>query len=145
MWATVNIDVGSLDSNPDVQFFDDLLEHISSHHSIDRHRVYLIGMSNGATFAQLLAHARSSTIAAVVAHSGPRLQSLDDFNDKCPMLLIVGSQDLAANSVRLDAEYYRHAGHDVELIEIPGLGHEWSVRQNPMIWRFLSHYNRTAL
>ena len=66
MWATMDIDPRNLDRNPDVRFFDQLLGHLGNRFRLDPNRIYLVGMSNGASFAQLLASARPG-VAAVVA------------------------------------------------------------------------------
>ena len=59
VWNVTGIQPDTLARNPDVQFFDAIFEHLASHYAIDSGRVYLLGMSNGASFVQLLAHARS--------------------------------------------------------------------------------------
>ncbi len=138
MWATVNVDLSNLDSNPDVQFFDDLLDHLASVQQIDRNRIYLIGMSNGATFAQLLATARSNEIAAIVAHSGSRLKGLAECDRTLPIMLIVGANDSESSTMESDADQYRRKGHAVKYIRVPLLAHAWSTRHNEEMWRFLS-------
>lgn len=141
-WATMNVDLSNLDSNPDVRFFDELLEHLSSAHQVDRKRVYVIGMSNGATFAQLLATARSDDIAAVVAHSGSRLTGLVECDPSIPMMLIVGANDSACSAMSADADQYRRNGNEIEYICVPRLEHEWAVENNEEMWQFLSRYAR---
>ncbi len=136
VWAATDVDPESPDANADVQFFNALLEHIASKYNIDRRRIYLMGMSNGASFVQLIANARSSTVAAVVAHSGSRPRSLKNAEHPFPILLIVGSDDFSARSMQEDLDYYRSTGHDAELIVVDGLGHEWSTRNNSVAWRF---------
>lgn len=138
IWAAIDVDPETLDANTDVQFFDALLEHIASRHNIDFDRVYLLGMSNGASFVQILANARTSDIAAVVAHSGPRPRALNDAKSPFPILLIVGSKDLAAGSMQSDFDYYQRAGHDSNLIVVDGLGHAWSTSHNAGLWEFLA-------
>lgn len=142
MWATTNIDLSNLDSNPDVRFFDKLLNHLTSVYEIDRGRIYLIGMSNGSTFAQLLATARSNEIAAVVAHSGSRLNDLPERPSKLPIMLVVGANDLECTTMETDAEEYRRRGHAVEFVTVPRLAHAWSPRHNSDMWRFLSRHVR---
>lgn len=139
MWAAIDVDPKTLDANPDVRFFDALLEQTASQYAIDRRRIYLIGMSNGASFVQLLANARSSEIAAVVACSGPRPRGLNDSQPPVPTLLIVGGEDFASGSMQSDLEYYRSAGHDAQLIVVRGLGHEWSRSHNADAWAFMAN------
>jgi polyhydroxybutyrate depolymerase len=138
MWAAIDVDPETLDANPDVRYFDALLEHIASQYAIDRKRIYLIVMSNGASFVQLLANARSSDVTAVVACSGPRPRALNDARQPFPILLIVGGDDSASGSMQSDLEYYKAAGHNAELIVIRGLGHEWSTQHNADAWDFMA-------
>lgn len=142
MWATISTDLSNLDSNPDVRFFDKLLDHLTSVYEIDRDRIYLIGMSNGATFVQMLAAARSNEIAAVVAHSGSRLKGLPETEYTQPIMLVVGANDLESTAMQTDAEEYRRRGQTVEFISVPRLAHAWSPRHNSDMWRFLSHHVR---
>ncbi len=89
MWATMDIDPRNLDRNPDVRFFDQLLGHLGNRFRLDPNRIYLVGMSNGASFAQLLAFARPG-VAAVVAHSGTRPFELMRAIRPFPILLLAG-------------------------------------------------------
>lgn len=137
MWSTFEFDAEDLDSNRDVRFFDALLARISAQYEIDRERIYLAGMSNGGSFAQLLANARSVEVAAVVACSGTRPKWLKDAERPFPILLIAGGKDLAASSMRTDLRAYQSAGHDAEFIVVDGLGHEWSCEHNNVAVKFL--------
>ncbi|MEZ6145198.1 MAG: PHB depolymerase family esterase [Planctomycetaceae bacterium] len=140
MWTSMQFDPDNLDANPDVIFFDRLLMNIAQRFSIDRDRIYVVGMSNGATFAQLLVAARSSEIAAVVAHSGSKPRGLLQPDIHRPLLLIVGDEDNESAAIQADAAQYLADGHDVQLITVPGLAHEWSVRHNSLLWEFLSEH-----
>ena len=142
MWETVDIAPDTLDTNPDVCFFDQLLAHLADHYDIDRDRVYVVGMSNGGTFVQLLAHARPKTIAAVVTHSGPKPAGLGPADRCFPIMLLSGTDDGASSAMQSDAEQYREDGHEVKFVSVPGLGHEWSSSHNSEIWDFLSQYSR---
>jgi poly(3-hydroxybutyrate) depolymerase len=142
MWSTKNVNFSDLDSNPDVRFFDQLLDHLASMHHIDRERIYVMGMSNGATFAQLLVTARSNQIAAVVAHSGPRLKGLAECDPTLPIMLIVGENDSACSPMNADADQYRRNGNTVEYVSVPRLAHAWSARHNNQMWRFLFRHVR---
>ena len=137
MWSTFEFDVAQLDSNRDVRFFDEMLARIARQFDIDRERIYLTGMSNGGSFVQLLANARSEEVAAVVACSGSRPKGLEDAGRRFPILLIVGEKDLAASSMRNDVRGYQSAGHDAELIVVAALGHEWSSQHNHAALEFL--------
>lgn len=128
-------------TNPDVEFFDRLLTILAKQHEIDQGRIYCIGMSNGASFVQLLANARPGKIAACVAHSGPIFRNRGATKNSCPILLIAGENDLAFHPMKADAESYRSRSHLVKFISVPELGHEWSKSHNDEIWSFLSQYS----
>ncbi|MFN3158685.1 MAG: alpha/beta hydrolase family esterase [Rubinisphaera brasiliensis] len=141
MWATIDSTHENVDDNPDVRFFDELLHHLSDRYDIDRNRIYAVGMSNGASFAQLLASARPGDLAAVVAHSGAKPRELESADIRCPIMIVVGSEDSASSALQANAENYRSSRHVVEFISVPGLGHEWSIRHNDAIWKFLSEHS----
>ncbi len=140
MWASRDVGPDAFDDNSDVQFFDALCGWIASRFEIDLARIYAIGMSNGASFTQLLAHARSSEIAAVVAHSGASPQGLHAPDRRFPVLLIVGGDDPAVTSMKSDADRYNTSGHEAEIIIVDGLGHEWSRGHNAQMWKFLAEH-----
>lgn len=141
MWATIDSTYENGNDNPDVRFFDELLRHLSDCYGIDRNHIYAVGMSNGASFAQLLASARPGDLAAVVAHSGAKPRDLKSPDIRYPIMIVVGSEDSASSAMQTNAENYRSSGHVVEFISVPGLGHEWSIRHNNAMWNFLSEHS----
>src|SRR5262245_23492025 len=54
----------------DVAFFDAILTWLDAHECVDRRRVFVMGYSNGAGFASVLACTRNSSIAGVAIASG---------------------------------------------------------------------------
>jgi poly(3-hydroxybutyrate) depolymerase len=140
MWATVNANANNLDANADVRFFDQLLVHLSKHHEIDRDRVYAVGMSNGGSFVQLLATARSHELAAIAAYSGSKPRDIGSFKDPLPIMLVVGANDLGSREMQSDADQYQVQGHVVDFVSVPGLGHEWPASHNTEMWNFLSQH-----
>ena len=143
MWATIDVSPDTLNTNPDVRFFDRLLDHLAGRYNIDRDRVYVVGMSNGGTFAQLLANARSNKIAAVVSHSGAKPAGLPPADRSFPIMLLVGTDDSASSAIQSDADQYRTSGHVVNFVSVPKLAHEWSTHYNSEIWDFLSQHSLT--
>jgi len=141
MWATVDAKANNLDANADVRFFDQLLMHFSKHHEIDRDRVYAVGMSNGGSFVQLLATARSHEIAAIAAYSGSKPPDIGSSKHPLPIMLVVGANDLASHDMQSDADHYQVQGHVVEFVSVPGLGHEWPASRNTAMWNFLSQHS----
>ena len=134
---------GSVDENCDIRFFDALLDHLVDELDVDRKRVYITGMSMGASFVHELASARSSKIAAAVAHSGSASSQL-----KCdrplPIMIVVGANETTTlDASRQYAHKYRNRGHVVELLVVQGIGHEWSQKHNLKMWRFLSRHRLT--
>lgn len=135
MWNVIGISPDHLVENQDLQFVDQLITRLKDQLPIKS--VNLVGMSNGATFAQAVMLTRSD-IAAVVAHSGAKPVDLPLSDATTPILLIVGADDPAASAVRRNAAEYRAAGYHVKRIEAPGLGHQWSTRHNTEIDQFLT-------
>jgi poly(3-hydroxybutyrate) depolymerase len=141
-WQTSGIEREIIDSHPDVRFFEALIESLKEQYTIDSDRIYVVGMSNGATFAQILA-ASKSDIAAVVAHSGPAPTGFVDHSAQTfPIMLIVGEQDRSKSRMAADANEYRDSGHVVEFDVVPGSGHTWSTAHNQAMWEFLSRHRR---
>lgn len=133
----------------DVAFFDALLKHLSATYLISADRVYVLGMSNGGYFAQLLTRERSDTIAAVASHSGLLgLETLGGINAarKFPVLIVHGTLDLIFpyRLVRDNASKYRREGHEVKYVEVPGLAHAWATEAdiNEQIWAFFAAHPR---
>jgi polyhydroxybutyrate depolymerase len=141
MWATVDAKADNLNANADVRFFDQLLIYLSKHHEIDRDRVYAVGMSNGGSFVQMLAVARSKEIAAIAAYSGSKPNHIGSPEKRLPIMLVVGANDLASRDMQSDADHYRSDGHVVELVSVPGLGHEWPADRNSEMWSFLAQHS----
>ncbi len=149
MWATVDtLENRDLDRNVDLQFFDLAKDQITHELEIEPTTVSPIGMSNGASFAQLVAIARSEQISAVVAHSGtiPRwLHETHTSSEKSEriaaepfsVLLIVGKQDLASEPMKANYEFYLEKGHATKWILDDGLGHEWARQYNQEMIEFL--------
>jgi polyhydroxybutyrate depolymerase len=132
----------------DIAFFDALLARLSADYRIDPDRIYVVGMSNGGYFAHLLAKERSTTVAAVAAHSGPLgLQTLLGVNAarKFPVLIVHGAQDWLFTPwlARENAERYRREGHEVKYLEVAGLGHAWAYGINEQIWQFFASHPRS--
>ncbi|MCC9609443.1 dienelactone hydrolase family protein [Blastopirellula sp. JC732] len=134
MWDIHKAKPEDFRENRDLPLIDRLLDRLKNQLKTDR--VALVGMSNGGTFAQLAAQARSD-IDLVVAHSGAKPQELV-IGRMTPILLVVGTSDLVIDAVRQDASQYRAAGCTATLLEDPGLGHKWSSRFDAEIDAFLT-------
>lgn len=139
-WRFPRTDMLNPNGDADVAFFDAIRNDLPRYASINMDRIYVVGMSEGATFTQWLTIERARDIAAVVAHSGGPPKVVDKSKFERPILLIVGTEDLGHDTMREAATQYHAAGVDVEFRSVPGLGHAWSTRNNEAIWTFLSKY-----
>ncbi|NQT16172.1 MAG: dienelactone hydrolase family protein [Planctomycetes bacterium] len=141
-WRTHALDESeSAEENCDIRFFDALLDHLSVDLNVDRKRVYLVGMSMGATFVHDVALARSDKVAAALAHSSsppPGIECERPF----PIMMVIGANEppYALQSARDGARRYREKGHICELLLVRGIGHEWAQGQNMRMWRFLARH-----
>jgi polyhydroxybutyrate depolymerase len=117
----------------DLALFDALVSKVSADYKVDSKRIYVLGMSNGGYFAQVVGKERSSSVAAVAAHSGPLgLQTLLGIRAerKFPVIIVHGKDDrlFSPNLFRENEDKYKREGHEVERVEIDDLGHFWGVR-----------------
>ncbi len=131
----------------DLAFFDALVKAIQDKYAIDSNQIYVVGMSNGAYFAHLIGKEGSASVAAVVAHSGAiglGARRGIRADRKFPVMIIHGDSDQLLNvrQAQESRDKYKAEGHDVEYIEIPGLGHKWATESdiNEKIWKFLSEH-----
>jgi poly(3-hydroxybutyrate) depolymerase len=95
-WADFDLadDIEELETPPadDVGFVDDMLADLEAGLSIDTHRIYASGFSNGAGFAARLAVDRAETFAAV-AFSGGGLQEVHAPSRPVPTYSTIGTLD----------------------------------------------------
>jgi polyhydroxybutyrate depolymerase len=130
----------------DLAFFDALVADVSKRYRVDPDRIYVVGMSNGGYFAQVVAKERSKTVAAACTHSGP----LDLGNilfgikaeRKFPVMIVAGDKDeiFKPSWFRDTRDRYRKEGHSVNYVEIAGLTHFWAEKAkiNDQIWEFFA-------
>lgn len=131
----------------DLAFFDALIAKLSAEYKIDSNRLYVVGMSNGGYFAHLVGKERSTQVAAVCSHSGPLgLQTLLGIHAKrkFPVLIVHGDKDriLSVDFARENRAKYKREGHEVQYVEVAGLGHLWATKQdiNETIWKFFDEH-----
>jgi len=65
-----NWDFSARESNPDLRFVDALVAHLGTTMCIDRSRMYVTGLSNGAAFTSMLMCMRTNTFAAAAPVAG---------------------------------------------------------------------------
>jgi len=133
----------------DLAFFDALVAEVKRRYRVDPDRVYVVGMSNGGYFAHLIGKERSKDIAAAVSHSGPLgLQTFAGINAerKYPVMIVHGSEDkvLPVEWARENRDKYRREKHEVNYVEVAGLGHIWATKEkiNEQIWEFFAEHPR---
>jgi polyhydroxybutyrate depolymerase len=131
----------------DIAFFDALLKKLQADYAIDPDRIYTVGMSNGGYMAQWVGIRRSKVVAAVASHSGALgVQSLRRIGAarKYPVMIIHGNQDriLSIDVAHENRDKYKREGHEVNCVEIDGLGHAWATEQNinEKIWSFFEKH-----
>ncbi|MBI1248103.1 phospholipase [bacterium] len=144
LWQVPRAEIPDKPAMRDVEFFDRIVKDVSDRQSIDQDRIYVAGMSQGATFVHWLIACRSDQIAAAVAHSGSPPQPLKLTGMRPPILQIVGNEDNARNGVVEASEAYQTSGIECQLVEVPSLGHRWATSQNERIWGFLKDRRRKA-
>ncbi|MBA2115654.1 alpha/beta hydrolase family esterase [Bremerella alba] len=142
LWRVPRSDDPGHGESRDLDRFDLILREIESHYAIDPKQIYVVGMSQGATFVHGLIRNRPNLVAAVVAHSGTPSKGTDFSKGMTPILLIAGQNDLVHDAMEAAAQEYHDADTASEFVSVPGLGHEWSIDHNEAIWTFLSGIRR---
>ena len=118
---------------PDGAFLHSVLNAAAEIYPVDRTRMFLFGHSAGAITAQLAANRVIGPWRGVAAHVGyvnPTL--LHPIRDAPPIRLYLGTSDqiFDVTSARIAADYLSRAGHDYELVLIPGHTH-WFYEGGP--------------
>lgn len=142
LWKIPRSDAPDNKVTRELDRFDLIVQEMGQQYRVDSNRVYVVGMSQGATFVHWLIGERSSNITAAAAHSGAPLSETDLAKGQTPILLIAGQEDAVHDAMKTAAEDYQAAGIPSEFISVPGLGHQWSVGSNEAIWTFLESKSR---
>ncbi len=125
-WPLLEIRAGD-----DLAFFDALFQEIRRKYPVTGEKAFLVGMSNGAFFANLLAWCRPEVVAGLVLHSGglgvvarKGIQAKVAF----PVMIVHGTEDriVPFSQGQKARDLYQEAGFPVEFIEVPGMGHRWA-------------------
>ncbi len=131
----------------DINFYDKLIEIISSKFKIDPKRIFVLGMSNGGYFAHLIAKERSDKITAAASHSGPLgLQTLFGINAvrKFPVIILHGENDklFDISIAKENFDKYSKEGHETKFMPLKNIGHEWGTvhHVNDSIWAFFNRF-----
>lgn len=132
--------------DPDIRFFEAMCDWMVRQYQADPRRIYLVGVSQGGAMANALTVQCSQRIAATVSCCGWLPEPLGDeplhTKHKCPILFVVGSQDVQVSPATVQAVHddFAQAGHPVDFWLIEGMGHGWPANPggNHRIWEFLS-------
>lgn len=132
-------------AEPDYAFFRQMCGVVEAEYDGDPDRTYLVGVSQGAAMVNLMIANCSDLIDAAVCNCGWLPSPLDasqiETNNKCPILYVVGDQDLQVpeKAVRQGQEAFAAAGHPTRLELIFGHGHGWGREHgvNELMWEFL--------
>jgi len=117
-----------------------MVEYVCSHWNVDRERVLLTGLSDGATYGLLQAFSDDSPYSAVAAISGvlhPRLMERNGLANAAGkrIYLVHGALDwmFPIEHARMTHEFLARAGADIVFREIADLSHTYPREENDRI------------
>ena len=106
----------------DVHFTAALLADLQQRTTIDRSRIYAIGMSNGGMFAQTLAQQLPGVLAGVVSVSGAAVAPIAPQTPPTPVMLVHGTADPV---VPFDGGVMNGRGGTSDILSAPALAERW--------------------
>jgi phospholipase/carboxylesterase len=120
-----------------------MVEYVAAHWNVDRARVLLTGMSDGATYASLLGLYENAPFTALAPLCGI-FHPMNAFNGNMARVsgkriyLLHGALDwmFSVDTARLAHEQLRAAGADVTYREVPDLSHTYPRDENDAILRW---------
>ncbi|MBQ0721450.1 MAG: hypothetical protein KBT88_14460 [Gammaproteobacteria bacterium] len=126
----------------DVDSIITAFEEVCAQYNVDRGRVFLSGLSDGATFSYLLAFSRPDLFAGVAPIAGELSQVADRMLRKkaaadVPFFVIHGVHDhiFDIRSVRSTCGLLDHLGYNLRFDELPDWGHAYPYRINEQrVW-----------
>jgi polyhydroxybutyrate depolymerase len=147
----------------DVKFFDAAVSQIQKDYKTDPDRVYVLGHSNGARFANVLWNMRGDKLAALCSASAQGGRLIRDCKPK-PIFMIMGERDsivpfdwqkrsidLVRNALSTDPSRAKTEGlartepgkHNTQLVLYihPG-GHEFPEQAMPLVVKFFQSHKR---
>ena len=129
----------------DVDSITAAFDEVFGEYNIDRERVFLTGLSDGATFSYLLAFSCPELFAGVAPIAGELSQVADRMLRKkaavdVPFLVIHGVHDhiFDIRSVRSTCGLLDHLGYNLRFDELPDWGHAYPYRINEQrVWPWI--------
>ena len=130
----------------DVDAISAAFDEVCGQYNVDRQRVFLSGLSDGASFSYLLAFARPELFAGVVPIAGELSQVADRMLRKkaagdIPFFVIHGVHDhiFDIRSVRSTCGLLEHLGYNLRFDELPDWGHAYPYRINEQrVWPWIA-------
>ena len=111
------------------------IERVLAAYRVDRKRVLLTGLSDGATFSYLLAFLAPEYFAGVAPIAGELSQIAEPLlrrreGRQVPLLVVHGAHDhiFPIETVRSTCGLLRHLGYDIRFDELPDWGHAYPYR-----------------
>lgn len=129
----------------DVDSITAAFEEVCGQYNVDRSRVFLTGLSDGATFSYLLAFSCPELFAGVAPIAGELSQVADRMLRKkaageVPFFVIHGVHDhiFDIRSVRSTCGLLDHLGYNLRFDELPDWGHAYPYRINEQrVWPWI--------
>ena len=129
----------------DVDSITAAFDEVCEQYNVDRGRVFLTGLSDGATFSYLLAFSCPELFAGVVPIAGELSQVADRMLRKkaagdVPFFVIHGVHDpiFDIRSVRSTCGLLDHLGYNLRFDELPDWGHAYPYRINEQrVWPWI--------
>jgi poly(3-hydroxybutyrate) depolymerase len=135
-WGQQGADLGA-----DLDALDALLTDLKERLPVDEQRLHLLGFSSGARLALRAAAARPGRYASVVVHSA-LLPVPAPGTPMPPQIWVHGEADRLSpiGPVRKAVDAALKARQRVQLITVPGLGHQWAREAdlNSKLWTFMA-------
>ena len=131
--------------NPDLVYFDDLVNCVSKTYKIDPKRIYVTGMSGGGLESTFIGANRAAVVAAASPFSGGFLVKWPKYDHKVPFLVTWGGANDSAYSQNFDTLAKQLIGYllgagNVTVQCNHGTGHKWPAEMTAASWKFLSSF-----
>ncbi len=121
-------------------FINNVISWTLSKYNIDQDRLWITGWSGGATFLGYYAPKRQDILAAVIYHMGAGgvgSYSPPPASCKVPARFVIGSNDFLYKLASSHYSLLKGQGHQVDWIELKGVGHSFQKSTLPATWSWL--------
>ena len=134
-WQIAQADGALLSDNADILFCLEVMTALTT--ELGTSRVSLVGVRDGASFAQLFGAVNSASIDAIVAHSGTRSDNSPPITGSIRFLAVhtAGSPD--QNRIQQEVRLYENPSHAPQIMAIPA-NTEWPANLATRVREFLT-------